>query len=73
MSEARKKKQQDLYRKGLDVGNGFWSWGTYSSDRGYRFKGAGGSEERALGQDPVQGEAGRKEPVEAVKGRRPQS
>ena len=28
----------------------------------------GVSEERALGQDPVQGEAGRKEPVGAVKG-----
>lgn len=32
------------------------------------FKGVGVFEERALGQDPVQGEAGRKEPVEAVKG-----
>ena len=45
----------------------------YSAVTGCRFKGMGGSEERALGQDPVQGVAGRKEPVDAVKGTRQQS
>lgn len=60
-------------KKGLRCRERFWSWGTYSSNRGCRFKGVGGSEERALGQDPVQGTAGRKEPADAVKGTRQQS
>ena len=60
------------YRKGLNAGNGFGVGGP-TAVTGCRFKGMGGSEERALGQDPVQGVAGRKEPVDAVKGTRQQS